>query len=232
MAIPKFVRIVGWPENWPLSRYATGQDKDFEIIERFQAGNRFGFHDLFIQYWGYVWYTCKCITHDDELAEEAAQNTFLEFLRREKTNPYDRRMKFAVYLAVLARYESFNVLTFWYNNHKGKGEALYRTSSLDFAIDGQDSTLKDIIDNTIYDDSLGTDEMVDYNDLYDHFIKTLSKLPDRMAYIMQERVLKHRTLQDIANDLGITRERTRQIEEQARIRIRKKFNMLGLMEGK
>jgi RNA polymerase sigma factor (sigma-70 family) len=230
MAIRQLVRIVGWPENWPLSRYASDQDKDSEIIERFQNGNKFGFHDLFIQYWGYVWYTCHNITHDDELAEEAAQNTFIEFLRREKSNPFDGRIKFGTYLATIARYESFRVLTFWYDNHKGKREA--QICSLDSIIDEGHSTLKDIIDNTIYDNSPSTDEVIDYNDLYDHFIKCLSQLPDRTAHIIRERVLKNRTLEDIGNDLGISRERVRQVEEQGRLRLHKKFNILGLTERK
>jgi RNA polymerase primary sigma factor len=98
-----------------------------------------------------------------------------------------------------------------------------RVISLDLPVsDDDDATLADFIES---DEAPDPEEVTTQQLLSEHVNELLSKLPPREALILRLRFGlsggRPHTLNEIGNKLGITRERVRQIEAQARHRIRR-----------
>jgi RNA polymerase primary sigma factor len=98
-----------------------------------------------------------------------------------------------------------------------------RVVSLDLPVsDDDDTTLADFIEN---DETPDPEELTTQQLLSEHVNELLTHLPPREALILRLRFGlsggRSHTLNEIGNKLGITRERVRQIETQARNRIRR-----------
>jgi RNA polymerase sigma factor (sigma-70 family) len=113
---------------------------------------------------------------------------------------------------------AYRVIThrFWvihkYLNNKGRRKA--KLESLE-AEDDEGLKWQFLCPNRLADQELEVTER------QAHLGRALRTLPPRQRAILEERVLGDRTLEEIGRDHAITRERVRQLEQQALLRLRK-----------
>ena len=103
-----------------------------------------------------------------------------------------------------------------------------RISSIDVSIAGNDKTLVDTLSDSLYSPAK-TVEQEDFSDLLDDW---LSELPEKQREVLVRRfgLRNHnpQTLETVGQEIGLTRERVRQIQVDALRRLRKVLQKHGL----
>lgn len=98
---------VGWPSNWSAVGHGYESMSDQALLQAIRQGDQRAFGAFFISHWDYAYFTCRKLCHDTELAEEAAQDGFLNFLEHEKYN-VGGRSTIRSYLSYFMRWATYD----------------------------------------------------------------------------------------------------------------------------
>lgn len=111
-----------------------------------------------------------------------------------------------------------------------KRDALNFSTSLDVPVPGgenADETFADVLPDAkdVYAD---VEDVIYYQQLHDTLEKSIALLPESQSGVVRERYWHNKKLQEIADELGVSKERIRQKEVEALKRLRRTATVTGL----